>query len=58
MVKVHMKTTYFPMEGYKIITSKALDTMHAQHFLITEREYSIYDSCHFDMGHFHAELTN
>ena len=43
------------MEVYKIITSKALGTMH---FLIAEREWSIYDSCHFDIGHFCAELTN
>ena len=45
-------------ERYKIITSKALGTMHAQHFLITERERSIYDSCHFDIGCFRAEPTN
>ena len=32
--------------------------MHAQHFLITERERSIYDSCHFDIGCFRAEPTN
>ena len=24
--------------------------MHAQHFLIAERERSIYDSCRFDIG--------
>ena len=28
------------------------------HFFIVEREWSIYDSCHFDIGHFCAELTN
>ena len=37
-------------ERYKIITSKALGTMHAQHFLIAQRERSIYDSCRFDIG--------
>ena len=31
-------------ERYKIKTSKALGTMHAQHFLIAEGERSIYDS--------------
>ena len=31
-------------ERYKIKTSKALGTMHAQHFLIAERKRSIYDS--------------
>ena len=45
-------------ERYKIITSKALGTMHAQHFLITEWEQSIYDSSHFDIGCFRAEPTN
>ena len=32
--------------------------MHAQHFLITEWEQSIYDSSHFDIGCFRAEPTN
>ena len=32
--------------------------MYAQHFLITERERLIYDSCRFDIGQFHAEPTN
>ena len=32
--------------------------MHAQHFLSTEREQSIYDSCRFDIGRFRAEPTN
>ena len=32
--------------------------MHAQHFLIAEREQSIYDSCRFDIGPFRAEPTN
>ena len=46
-------------ERYKIIvTSKGLGTMHAQHFLIAERELSIYDSCRFDIGRFCAEPTN
>ena len=43
---------------YKIITSTALGTMHAQHFLIAEREQSIYDSCRFDIGPFRAEPSN
>ena len=43
-------------ERYKIITSKALGT--AKHFLIAEREQSIYDSCRFDIGRFRAEPTN
>ena len=30
-------------ERYKIITSKALGTVHAQHFLTAERERSIYE---------------
>ena len=37
------------------ITSKALGTMHAQHFLIAEQEWLIYDSCCFDVGRFHAD---
>ena len=45
-------------ERYKVITSKAMGTMHAQHFLITERERSMYDSCRFDIGRFRAEPTN
>ena len=28
--------------------------MHAQHFLIAERERSIYDNCCFDIGSFRA----
>ena len=32
--------------------------MHAQHFLITEGERSIYDSSRFDIGRFRAEPTN
>ena len=32
--------------------------MRAQHFLIEEREQSIYDSCRFDIGRFRAEPTN
>ena len=32
--------------------------MHVQHFLIRERERSIYDSCRFDIGRFRAEPTN
>ena len=32
--------------------------MHAQNFLIAERERSIYDSCRFDIGRFRAEQTN
>ena len=44
--------------GYKIITSKALNTMHAQHFLIAERERSTYDSCRFNVARFLAEPTN
>ena len=32
--------------------------MHAQHFLIAEREWSIYESCRFDIGRFRAEPTN
>ena len=35
-----------------------MGTMHAQHFLIAERERSIYDSCRFDNGRFRAEPTN
>ena len=42
----------------KIITSKALGTMHARHFLISERERSIYDSCRFDVGRFRMEPNN
>ena len=30
--------------------------MHAQHFLIAERERSIYDSCRFDIGRSRASL--
>ena len=32
--------------------------MHAQHFLITEQERSIYNSSHFDIRRFRAEPTN
>ena len=32
--------------------------MHAQHFLIAEREQSIYVSCRFDIGRFRVEPTN
>ena len=39
-------------EMFKIITSEALDTMHAQLFLIAV------DSCRFDIGRFRAEPTN
>ena len=35
-----------------------MGTMHAQHFLIVERERSIYDSCRFDIGRFRAEPAN
>ena len=45
-------------ERCKIITSKALGTMRAQHFLIAERERSIYDSCRFDIGRLRSEPTN
>ena len=45
-------------ERCKIITSKALGTMHAQHFLIAEQERSIYDSCRFDIGRLRSEQTN
>ena len=33
-------------------------TLHAQQFLIAERERSIYDSYRFDIGRFRAEPTN
>ena len=45
-------------ERYNIITSKAPGIIHAQPFLIAERERSIYDSCRFDIGRFRAEPTN
>ena len=32
--------------------------MRAQHFLIAERERSIYDSCRFDIGRLRSEPTN
>ena len=32
--------------------------MHVKHFLIRERERSIYDSCRFDIGRFRAEPIN
>ena len=48
-----MKTTYRPVKG-----TKALGTMHAQHFLIAEQERSIYDSCRYGIGRFRAEPTN
>ena len=48
-----MKTTYRPVKG-----TKAPGTMHAQHFLIAERERSIYDSCRYGIGRFRAEPTN
>ena len=52
-----MKTTYSLVKGtVKVITPKALGTVHAQHFSIAER--SIYDSCRFDIGRFRAEPTN
>ena len=35
-----------------------LDTMHAQHFLIAEREQSIFNTCRFDMGGFRSEPTD
>ena len=44
-------------ERYKMITSKAPGTMQAQHFLISQRERSIYDSCRCDIGRFRAELA-
>ena len=57
-----MKTTYRPMEGYKIITSIIKSSGHnacsALIVLIAEWEPSIYDSCHFDIGRFRAEPTN
>ena len=37
---------------------KSSGHMHAQNFLIAERERSIYDSCRFDIGRFRAEQTN
>ena len=48
-----MKTTYRPVKS-----TKALGTMHTQHFLIAEQERSIYDSCRFGIGRFRAEPTN
>ena len=54
----HSKSTYnwrlnlSSWEMFKIITSEALDTMHAQLFLIAV------DSCRFDIGRFRAEPTN
>ena len=35
-----------------------LDTMHTQHFLIAERERSIFNTCRFDIGGFRAEPTD
>ena len=35
-----------------------LDTMHAQHFLIAERERSIFNTCRFDIGGFRSEPTD
>ena len=32
--------------------------MHVQHFMIAERERSIYDGSRFDIGRFCAEPTN
>ena len=32
--------------------------MHARHYLISERERSIYDSCRFDVGRFRTETNN
>ena len=32
--------------------------MHVPHFLIAERERSIYDGSRFDIGRFRAEPTN
>ena len=42
----------------KIKTSKALGTMHARPYLISERERSINDSCRFDVGRFRTEPSN
>ena len=35
-----------------------LDTIHAEHFLIVERERSIFKTCRFDIGGFRAEPTD
>ena len=45
-------------EMFKIITSEALDTMHAQPALLDRGTGAIYDSCRFDIGRFRAEPTN
>ena len=53
----HIKSTWRQLsscERYKIVTTKALGAMHAQHFFIAEQEWLIYDSCCFDIGHSRA----
>ena len=53
-IKIPHEDSLSSCERCKIITSEALGTMHAQHFLIAERERSIYDNCCFDIGNFRA----